>query len=120
MREEMRTVQILVYVADDGTVFRSESDCNEYEAQQKLLTLYGKMFDGNFEPTKDLYCCKYFYPTTKQDIINFIEISNLFSITVEGISSTDPISIYEFNRDENKFENIQEKIKKVKEAKKEN
>lgn len=118
MKEEMRAIQTLVYVADDGTVFHSEYDCKEHEARTKRSCLDGKIFDDAFNPVKDIDECFYFYPSTIQDIINFIEVSNFFGTVTEGITTTSPISIYEFNSADYQFENMQEKIKKIEEAKK--
>ena len=116
MRKDFQTIQVPVYIADDETVFRSEQDCKEYEMYKKLSSLRDKMFDYNFMPVEILDDCQFFYPSTKQDIIDFIEVSNFFGTTAEGISPTEPISIYEFNGAEYRFENMQEKIEKVIEA----
>ena len=116
MRKDFQTIQVPVYIADDETVFRSERDCKEYEVQKKLSSLRDKMFDSNFMQAETLDDCKFFYPSTKQDIIDFIEVSNFFDTIAEGISPTEPISIYEFNDAEYRFENMQEKIEKVIEA----
>ena len=116
MRKDFQTIQIPVYIADDETVFHSERNCKEYEMKKKLASLRDKMFDYNFMPAKTLEDCQFFYPSTKQDIIDFIEVSNFFGVIAEGISPTEPISIYEFNSAKYRFEDMREKIEKVIEA----
>lgn len=116
MRKDFQTIQVPVYIADDETVFCSERDCKEYEMRKKLSSLRCKMFDPNFMQAKTLDDCKFFYPSTKQDIIDFIEVNNFFGTIADGISPTDPISIYEFNSEKYRFEDMREKIEKVIEA----
>lgn len=116
MRQDFQTIQVPVYIADDETVFRSERDCKEYEMHKKLSSLRSKMFDVNFMQAKTLDDCKFFYPSTKQDIIDFIEVNNFFGTIADGISPTEPISIYEFNSEKYRFEDMREKIEKVIEA----
>ena len=113
MRKDFQTIQVPIYIADDETVFRSEQDCTEYEMNKKLSSLRDKMFDRNFMQAETLDDCKFFYPSTKQDIIDFIEVNNFFGRIADGISPTEPISIYEFNSEEYRFEDMREKIEKV-------
>ena len=116
MRKDFQTIQVPVYIADDETVFCSERDCQEYEMRKKLSSLRCKMFDRNFMQAETLDDCKFFYPSTKQDIIDFIEVNNFFGTIADGISPTEPISIYEFNSEKYRFEDMREKIEKVIEA----
>lgn len=113
MRKDFQTIQVPIYIADDETVFNSERDCKEYEMNKKLSLLRDKMFDYNFMPAETLEDCQFFYPSTKQDIIDFIEVSNFFGTIAKGISPTEPISIYEFNNTKYRFEDMREKIEKV-------
>ena len=85
MRTEFRevTVKQPVYIADDGTEFEDEEDCQEYEfnSLEKSLMLY----DENCEKTDKVDECYFVNLVTDVDVQHFIEVITNYGTVVKGI-----------------------------------
>lgn len=86
MRTEFKkiTVEREVYIADDGTEFEDEDDCQGYEFNLKLkkFTMYGQKLNE----TDSLDYATYVYLGTKELVDEYAALCKYYGITFLGLN----------------------------------
>lgn len=97
MTEGFKVMEVRGYFAEDGEFFIDEEQCRDYEIEQIKRRLFDITFDSNFEKTDYIDDILYFAPRTMKDIEFFLEVSEYYGYTTEGITLNSPITIYKYD-----------------------
>lgn len=111
MRTEFKkiTVEREVYIADDGTEFEDEYECEEHEFNLKCK--HFTFYDAKFNVTDSLDCAFYVHLATKELVDEFAALNKWFGTTTKGL---DEPGVYMYMDRLDGWENITNVIKKFK------
>ena len=87
MREERRMIQteVSVYIAEDGTEFDCEDDCESYEI--RLIEKRLVMYNHRLEKVDTVDSCQYAKLSTPKEVDDFIAVCKYEGVSCGGIKS---------------------------------
>lgn len=109
MRSEIRSITIdkEIFIADDGTEFNTEWDCEKHDAI--LIENSLKFYNGLFEES-DLDSCTYVHLRSAEDVSKLIRLCDFDEITTDGL---DDVGVYVYDQHKNRWINMSESIRKI-------
>lgn len=101
------TVEKDVYIAEDGTEFYTEYDCERHDVKliEKSLKFYTRKF-----VECDLESCTYVYLKTADDVLRLISLCDFEGIATDGLTD---VGVYVYDNHSDRWINMSEAIARI-------